>query len=212
MSYQFQNDPVEPGLSWSLANLPANPPLPPGLGATLAQGGMPVPQQSGPTQTAQSPADPADPDYLHQVRTIYGETSGVYPQLLPGKSGLYHPQNWDPASADQLQTARAWIAGVRLRNPVVHEASADTSNGVESMAWKHANDAAQQAQTMQLPQGVNHFYIREEGAPDQDPNWGKPYKSFGPFINVGGNKNTPAGAKTFIDFYRGTNGGETDDP
>lgn len=207
MSYQFQNNQVEPGLGWGLLNMPGNQPSAPGLGATLMQGAkLPA---AAPLQAMPSPAtSDAGQDFQHQVRTIYGETSGVYPQLLPGKTGLYHPQNWDPASAAQLQTARAWIAGVRLRNPVVTENSADLSNGVESMAWKHANDAAQQAQSLQLPPGVDHFYIREEGQPDQNPDWGQPYKSFGPFINVGGNKHTPAGNTTYIDFYRGTKGAD----
>ena len=96
MSYQFQNDQVEPGLGWNLLNMPGNRPQAPGLGATLLQGATPPSQPTGPAQSVLAPAaSSVDPDLLHQVRTIYGETSGLYPQLLPGKAGLYHPQNWD---------------------------------------------------------------------------------------------------------------------
>jgi len=150
------------------------------------------------------------PAAVGQARTIYGESSGLYPQLQAGGANLYHPADWDSQSADQLKTAREWIAGVGLRNPKVHGKSADLSNRTERMMWNVATDAAQGAQKLQLPPGVDHFFMRQEGKGHQKPPWGKggtpyegaPYKTFGPFINVGGGR-VPAGSKTYIDFYQG---------
>lgn len=143
---------------------------------------------------------------LKQQHVIYGETAGVYPQLQTNadKVGVYAPRNWDADSADQLKTAREWMAGVSLRNPNVSPGSANLANAVERMVWNNAGDAAQGAQNLQLPAGINHFYIRQDGVGVQGPGskWTNPklVKSFGPFINVGGGS-TPKGSKTYIDFY-----------
>lgn len=152
----------------------------------------------------------AGADSPGHASTVYGESSGLFPQLQAGTTNPYHPGNWDPQSVEQLKTAREWIAGVGLRNPKVYKKSADLSNRTERMVWNLATDAAQGAQNLQLPPGVDHFFMRQDGMGSQKPPWGKdgapyegkPYKTFGPFINVGGGK-VPAGNKTYIDFYQG---------
>lgn len=185
-------------------------PFAPGLGPDLLAG-LPDPNTLPATpQAAVTGKDArADPMTLHQQRTVYGETAGLYPQLVnqPGKNSVYNRSNWNPGSAADLQTARAWMAGVRLRNHIVKESGPHPSNGLEKMVWQDAANAVQASKGLQLPAGVKNFFIRQDGVGAQAPDpklWGKDakvYKSFGPFINLGGG-DVPKGTKTYIDFYK----------
>lgn len=170
-----------------------------GLGQDLLQGTEDI--RFAPPATA-APGNP-DPMLMHQAQTAYGETAGLYPQDLAGRTGVYNVSGWDPDSAAQLQAARQWIERVRLVNPKVHEASPDLSNGVQRSAWQRAMDAASGAATLEMPPGVSHFYMRQGATPLSAPKWARqmPIKTFGPFVNVGGS--VAKGPDTYIDFFGG---------
>lgn len=175
-----------------------------GLAQALLQGsdtGTPVP--SAPTH-ATSPSTAPDPMLMHQAMTAFGETGGVYPQLAPGKSGIYNPSSHDPDSASQLRLARSWMARVRLVNPKVNEKAEPGSNPIEQRAWQDAMSAAVAANGVAMPSGVTHYYLRQGPMPASAPSWaqGKPLKTFGPFINTGGG-DVPKGPDMYIDFFGG---------
>jgi RHS repeat-associated protein len=136
----------------------------------------------------------------------FGETGGIYPQLKPGASNVYNPSDWDPGSAQELQEARAWIADVRERNKITGFLDKSrTTNAVERTIWTKCYEAAEKAARKNLPSDVRHFFLRQEGEGRQKPDWARnmtPYKTFGPFKNIGGG-DVPTGDKTFIDFYKG---------
>jgi RHS repeat-associated protein len=50
------------------------------------------------------------------TQTVFGETGGLYPQLLPGKLNPYSPKNWAPNSLSNLQDARKYIGLFRFRS------------------------------------------------------------------------------------------------
>ncbi|MBI1905708.1 MAG: hypothetical protein HYS20_05620 [Rhodocyclales bacterium] len=137
-------------------------------------------------------------------RAIYGETAGLYPQLSPGARNVYDVVNWDPASAAELQEARAWVAEVQARNANVHYSQPQGNNPIEQRQWQLAVDAANMAGNLSPPD-VRHFFIRQDAVGRQAPGWAggqAPFRSFGPFINAGGG-DVPRGRQTYIDFYQG---------
>lgn len=215
MAYPNGSGSFTQGLAADLLGRPPNP-VPAGLAGGLLQGLPSVTPAPGMVTEGNLPPVSAypsgaavqsapDPNLTRQQQTIYGETAGIYPQLTGQASGtgVYHPSNWDPASADQLKTARAWMAGVSLVNHNTHQSVPDLSNGVDRMVWGNSVDAAQAAQQLKPPTGTNHFFIRQEGSGPQVPSWNNPelIKSFGPFINTGGG-DAPRGSRTYIDFYK----------
>jgi RHS repeat-associated protein len=138
------------------------------------------------------------------ARAAYGETSGLYPQLVPGARYVYDPANWDQASAAELQEARAWISEVESRNANVHSSQPRGNNPIEQRQWQLALDAEAMAGNLS-PSDVRHFFIRQENVGVQAPGWAAgqtPYRSFGPFVNPGGG-DVPRGPNTYIEFYRG---------
>lgn len=221
MAYPNGSGVFTQGLAADLLGRPPNP-APPGLAGALLQGLPPVTPAPGMVTEGNLPPVsaypsgpaaqiPPDPNLIHQQRTIYGETAGIYPQLTAqaDDKGVYRAENWNPDSAQQLKTARAWMAGVRLVNPKVRESVPDLSTGVERMVWGNSVDAAQAAQQLKPPSGTNHFLIRQEGGDGlQTPpsSWGNTelVRSFGPFMNTGGG-DVPKGSNTYIDFYKADN-------
>ncbi len=159
------------------------------------------------SQQAQVPSARGD------VRAAYGETNGLYPQLSnvardPYRA-VYDSNKGDPESAKELQKARADIAQVeRNRKAIKVEGGIERKNlqpndPNESSQWKLAAEASDQPSD--LPPDVRHFFMRAHTGPQKPPGWGKdrePYRTYGPFINVGGGK-VPKSTLVYIDFYRG---------
>lgn len=181
----------------------------PGLGRYLR--GDPISFAGGGTNVyiyvQNDPVNLIDPWGLSEegAMAVYGETSGIYPQLLPKTRNIYRRQNWDPASFEKLQEARKYIADVRERNKNTMVSKPCSENAIEKMIWKDALDAAAGAENWNLPKNVRHFFLRQEGVGPQKPGWATgmtPYATFGPFINVGGG-DVPRGSTAFIDFYQG---------
>jgi RHS repeat-associated protein len=153
------------------------------------------------------PVNLVDPPGLTDegAQAAYGETSGLYPQLIPGAKGIYNPNNWDPDSFANLQGARKYIADVRERNQDTRLAKPSGNNPIEQRAWKDCQDAAKEAENWNLPNNVKHFFLRQNGVGPQKPGWAgnnNPYATFGPFVNVGGG-DVPSGSAVYIDFYQG---------
>ncbi len=137
--------------------------------------------------------------------TAYGESSGLYPQLNKKGGSIYNRNNWDPESFKQLQEARKYMADVRKRNKKTHQYKPGGNNPIEQMVWQDSVRAAEGTVTWSLPKDVKNFVMRQ-GRELQQPDWATgltPYATFGPFINVGGNKDVPKGPETYIDFYQG---------
>ncbi len=175
-------------------------------------GGAPQPGASADVQSPVILAQRAD---IAQsvVRAVFGETSGLYPQLtqqppFPG-AGVYDPRNWDPESLQDLQQARAditrafenrqaagRIGGIHLAGPP------SPQDLVAYRAWELSGQAALMPSS--LSADVQHFFMRAETGP-QSPPWAgsiEPYRTYGPFINVGGGP-VPRSTQVYIDFYRG---------
>ena len=139
-----------------------------------------------------------------QAQAAFGETSGIYPEVLKPGENPYSSKNWDFGSWASLQIARAYIGAVSLVNPYVNFVAPPSSSGfVIHQAWQQAIRAASISKTLNLPKNVDHFFLRQGGVGVQTPPWShvRLYQSFGPFINVGGG-DVPAGTKTYIDFYQ----------
>jgi RHS repeat-associated protein len=139
------------------------------------------------------------------AEAAYGETAGLFPQLVQGNN-VYNPRIWDSSSYAELQLARQWIADVRERNAYTNRARPrNLRNPIEQRIWQDCQRAAEAAENFDLPNDVKHFFLRQDGVGRQTPAWAsntRPYRSFGPFINVGGG-DVPKGSATYIDFYRG---------
>jgi uncharacterized protein RhaS with RHS repeats len=149
-------------------------------------------------------------------KVVYGESSGLYPRQKPRPPdaknwSIYDPKTWDPESYDQLQQARRDVADISERNKVVHSKDGSkTKNPIERRAWNDSVRAAKEAETMNLPADVTKFYLRQDadndGKGDKYPYWAPegtvPYKTYGPFVNVGGG-DPPKGNNTYVDLYRG---------
>ena len=136
------------------------------------------------------------------MQAIYGETAGLYPQLTLG-TNPHRSSNWNAISLKQLQTARSWIAEVQSRNHNVKYARPSSNDPIEQQVWHLSLIAALEAGELS-PETVRHFFIRQEGVGPQTPSWAAgdtSYRSFGPFINVGGG-DVPVGPATYIDFYQ----------
>ena len=137
---------------------------------------------------------PKDPE---AAKAAYGETNGLKPEK--GKDGKV-----DEKSKENLTEARAAVAEVSRRNGFVHRKDGSKGKDKASQdAWKDSVKASEMKAN--LPAGVRHFFLRQDGEGRQAPDWAgdkKPYVSFGPFINPGGG-DVPKGNNTYIDFYQG---------
>lgn len=139
-----------------------------------------------------------------RARVIYGETSGLRPQLKNPKASPDDQKNWDEHSAELLHTARVYVGIVSTRNHVVH--SAKPSNGrnpIEATIWSLAVDAAMDgSQSNLLDHRVTNFYLRRSEKPKTPDGWTnlRLYYSFGPFYAVGGG-DAGRGPGLYIDFY-----------
>jgi hypothetical protein len=148
------------------------------------------------------------PDYPtgRRASAIYGETSGLTPQLKNPKGSSYNPENWREDSAKKLATARAYIGIVSERNPRVHfSLPPDSANSIEARVWNDSVDAAIVGKNSDhLDRRVTNFFLRQEGIGRQKPeNWSKTLNvlvTVGPFNNAGGG-DVPRGPNTYIDFY-----------
>ncbi len=144
-----------------------------------------------------------DPASQKRATAIYGETSGLFPQLLPGKKNPYDAKNWGTASFKKLQTARAYVGVVSDRNAFVYRSMPSShANSIEKRAWSDAIYAATATKIPALDARINHFFLRQIGNGVQIAPWPElqRYLSLGPFINVGGG-DVPKGSATYIDFY-----------
>jgi RHS repeat-associated protein len=138
------------------------------------------------------------------AKAAYGETGGLYPQVIDTKRSIYNPSNWDQSSLAALQEARTWIAEVQQRNSNVHSASPTSTNSIEMHQWELALQASERAGNSS-PAEVRHFFIRQLNVGRQAPGFSggsAPFRSFGPFRNPGGG-DVPRGNETYIDFYSG---------
>jgi len=139
-----------------------------------------------------------------RAEAIYGETSGLTPQLLNPKRSVYDPKNWNSDSAKKLHRARIGIGIVSERNPKVNYAEpSDPNNAIQAQTWSLAVDAGISAgDDTALDPRVTHFFLRQRGTGRQTPPWPEltRYYSMGPFNNVGGG-DVPKGPNTYIDFY-----------
>ena len=137
---------------------------------------------------------PKDPE---AAKAAYGETNGLTP--VKGKDGKV-----DEKSKEDLTKARAAVAEVSRRNNKVHRKDGSKEKDKASKeAWADAVKAS--GMDANLPAGVRHFFLRQDGEGTQKPSWAgdkTPYVSFGPFRNPGGG-DVPKGDKTYIDFYEG---------
>ncbi len=142
------------------------------------------------------------------IRTIYGETSGLYPQLRSNppvpRSGVYNARNWNGESLDQLQSARSDIAQSVRNGARAHQAGPPSRNDrLGQQQWELAIDASRAVSD--LPKDVRHFFLRAETGPQRPwfvPEGAVPYRSYGPFVNPGGG-DVPISTQVYIDFYRG---------
>ena len=178
--------------------------------ARTPEGGQWIDAGGGGRKPSKKPREPGDlrraPDKPTEKRAqaIYGETSGLLPQLLnPGKNP-YAQENWNSDSARKLHVARVYIGVVAQRNPKVHYAvPTDPANSIESQAWSLSIDAAIEAGNDSVADArITHFFLRQGGVGRQIPPWPelRRYYSMGPFINMGGG-DVPQGSNTYIDFY-----------
>lgn len=148
------------------------------------------------------------PDYPtgRRASAIYGETSGLTPQLKDPKGNPYNPANWREDSARRLLTARTYVGIVSERNPRVHfSLPPDSANAIEERVWNDSVDAAIAGTNPDhLDERVTNFFLRQEGIGRQSPeSWPKSLKvlvTVGPFNNAGGG-DVPRGPNTYIDFY-----------
>jgi hypothetical protein len=147
------------------------------------------------------------PDYQTGRRAMaaYGETGGLTPMLKDPHGNPFDPKNWDSASAAKLAQARIYIGIVSQRNPKVNFLlPSDPSNPLQARAWNFSVDAAiEGAHSEQLPDNVNHFFLRQDGIGQQKPDWPPRVKkrfSMGPFHNAGSRSKTRSHRKTYIDF------------
>ncbi len=145
-------------------------------------------------------------DNLDGAETVYGETSSLYPQTDKKGSNPYNSKNWNSDSYDELQAARTAISVISERNNHTQKKDGSSAtNPIEKRAWDDSVDAANNAENFSLPTSTRHFFIRQKDIGRQKPWWAgnkKPYKSYGPFINVGGG-DVPRGNQTYIDIYDG---------
>ncbi|WP_374634194.1 peptidoglycan-binding protein [Ferrovibrio sp.] len=144
----------------------------------------------------------------NKATATYGETRGLYPKAkADSKKNIYNPNSWDEKSSNELQTARAWVAVVSERNNVINRIQSPTveKDKIEQKAWEDSLSAAQKSEALAVPEDVEFFFIRQEKVGKQRPGFlptdQQPYKSFGPFRNVGGG-DVPKGDATYIDFYQ----------
>jgi hypothetical protein len=148
--------------------------------------------------------EPLDQSTRKRAQAIYGETSGLIPELLNPGTNPYNPSNWDSDSASQLEKARTYIGIVSERNPSVNFASpSDATNPIQMRAWNLSVEAATNAADGSLLDSrVTNFFLRQDGIGIQTPPWHGLHMimSLGPFNNVGGG-DVPKGANTYIDFY-----------
>jgi hypothetical protein len=139
-----------------------------------------------------------------RARAIYGETSGLFPQLKNKKLSVYNPKNWDEASSKKLHNARVYIGVISVRNPKVHFAKPrDAKNPIQSQIWDFAVDAGLEAgDDTKINKRIKYFFLRQDGIGRQTPPWAgfERLLSVGPFNNVGGG-DVPKGPNTYIDFY-----------
>jgi hypothetical protein len=144
-----------------------------------------------------------DAESHKRATAIYGETSGLFPQLTHSKNP-YNPKNWDKNSAHKLEKARIYVGIISERNPKVHFVLPNNlNNDIISRAWSDSIKAAIKAKNTKLHPNIDHFFLRQDGVGVQAPWWGKKlkkYHSIGPFNNFGGG-DVPKGSKTYIDFY-----------
>lgn len=138
------------------------------------------------------------------AEVAYGELAGVYPRRIDPNTPIYKEDNWEPASLDDLQKARAIMIEVAKRNSKVQRARPNGDNVIEQMQWRLSKEAAEKAGTL-TPADVRHYFIRQEGVGKQKPYFAPnatPYLTLGPFYNSGGG-DVPKGNKTYVDFYKG---------
>lgn len=150
---------------------------------------------------------PRKDDVRMKAGVGYGETRGLFPQQSPGheRASPYDRSKWDKRSFEQLQAARRNIMDLSERNPDVRRMEPNSTAGViERSVWDDNIKAANQSDGS-MP--GRFFFIRQQGVgPQRSParagfgQSGRPIRSYGPFVNVGGG-DVPRGNRTYIDIY-----------
>ena len=139
-----------------------------------------------------------------RARVIYGETSGLRPQLINPKISSHKPSNWRVESAAKLHRARTYVGVVSERNSRAHSAKPSNGNNpVVAHIWSLCVDAAIDAgEPDLLDPRITSFFLRQEGIGRQNPGWTnlRLYFSIGPFNNLGGG-DVARGSQAYIDFY-----------
>jgi len=175
---------------------------------------QPAPQpQSGKSAAFPSAAHPGRARHVHhgsiegKASVGYAETAGLTPQKSSSvkHAGPYDRSKWDKQSLDQLREARRNIMDISERNGNVRHARPGKNAGsIETSVWNDNLDAAEKSNGS-MP--GHYFFIRQEGVGNQRPpkkagygREGKPIRSYGPFVNVGGG-DVPRGNRTYIDIY-----------
>jgi hypothetical protein len=167
-----------------------------------------APAAAGRAQGAVSPAvtnhprTPVVRTATDRAGTIFGETSGLYPQSIDPAKSATDPTNWQTDSYDALQFARTAIGVVAGRNTRTHTATPKHDNPAERDAWQSSESAgnAAAANPALLDSHITQFYLRGDGDTGQPWPTLRRYLTVGPFRNVGGG-DAPAGNNLFIEFY-----------
>jgi RHS repeat-associated protein len=141
---------------------------------------------------------------------VHGETSGLHPKLIDPKGNPYDPNNWDKASAAQLESARRAVAAISERNADVYSKDASKStNPIEQAQWQRSMASAQHRNEALIPPSARYFYIRnrdrERFASLHRSGLGRAiyWKTFGtnaPFTSVG-HGDAGRGTNVVIDIY-----------
>jgi hypothetical protein len=138
--------------------------------------------------------------HYDRSKAIFGETEGLYPQSIDPKGNPNDPRNWQTDSWDNLALARRNIGVVAGRNKITWW-DAPSKPGQEE-AWSHAQDAAEQAADSSiLDPKIRYFAIRGDGVTRDFFPQLRRYLTIGPFRNVGGDRDAPAGNNAYVEFY-----------